>query len=768
MMKRVMPAAALLLAACGGGGGGGGDTGTDDGVDAVDTLPPPTALVMISIRAVAVTDTSAVVSWYTYVETTSQVDWGPDDGYGESSPLDGAMVQDHRVGIRGLDPDTVYHFGVRSSTPGLGEAASEDHSFRTLPDGCDTGDAFHVDAASAGGDGTTWEGAWTSVEDVDWSGIGAGDCVLVREGRYAGRLRVQGSGEEGSPILVRPSGPAVLLGGVRVDEGVHDVAIRGFELTHEDPSTRGPGVELSGDRIEMGDCYLHHTSGVFSGGTGNLVVGNLVWFAEGVAMTVAGADSALEDNDVSHSVCFFAGDADASRFFGERNAIRANFFHDVLDEDSPDCHPHCDCFQTYSVNPGEAAHDIAIEDNYCFNICGQMFMGEGILADDTHADIAFRGNVLERVGAVAMNAGGIRNLAFEHNTWVDSGLGAIGISDCPGASVRSNLFVANPYSYGCTDCSPDYNWIWPWDCHMDSFDEPHGTYGVDPLLVDPVNHDYRPAPGSPACTAGEGGTHVGALACDDVTACWDLDADGYGMPTSGFCDHPEEDCDNSDDEVNPGRAEECDGKDNDCDGLRDEDCAAPGPVLELHLDGTGADSSESGFAPAWEGSPSWDAGHEGQAASFDGSADGSYIVIGDDPRLCGMGLLTISVWARKASSAGGTILLKHVYYTLGVGSDSIDAYVQTDGTGGIDLDVYGLDAIDDTEWHHYVMGYDSRTGTAELLVDGEVVSTGTGTGFVRYDPCDPRDLYVGKDPWGDTFDGQIDELVVYDAIPEAP
>jgi hypothetical protein len=106
-------------------------------------------------------------------------------------------------------------------------------------------------------------------------------------------------------------------------------------------------------------------------------------------------------------------------------------------------------------------------------------------------------------------------------------------------------------------------------------------------------------------------------------------------------------------------------------------------------------------------------------------------------------------------------VLKHVYYTLGLGADSIDAYVQTTG-GGIDLDVYHFAAIADTAWHDYAIRYDSRTGAAELRVDGEVAATGSGSGFVRWDACDPRDLVIGKNPWGDTFAGEIDELALYD------
>lgn len=128
-----------------------------------------------------------------------------------------------------------------------------------------------------------------------------------------------------------------------------------------------------------------------------------------------------------------------------------------------------------------------------------------------------------------------------------------------------------------------------------------------------------------------------------------------------------------------------------------------------------------------------------------------------------MGLLTISVWAKKNSGTGGTIFLKHVCYILAVGADTINSYIQTD-TGQIDLDVYGAAAIDDTEWHHYEITYDSRTGQAELSVHGAVLASGTGSGRVRWNPCDLRDISVGRDPWGDSFDGLIDELVLYDTV----
>ena len=762
MTTHRLPVLGLLLLAipgCGGGGGAALDAGPPD------AMVPPSRLVLASVRVVALTSTSAVLGFYTYYPASSQAELGVAASYGTTTPEDPTPVQVHTVAVDGLTPATGYHFRVTARAGEL-TATSADQTFTTLPDHCATGTASYLDAAApAGGDGSSWATAWRSPADVAWGGLGAGDCLLVQAGSYGDALAVHGSGAAGDPLLVFPVGPAVLTGGLRIDGS--DVVVRGFEVTNLDPASRGEGVELTGDRVQVLDLYLHDTAGVTTDGDGNRVDNCLLHFAEGVAMVLAGTNSVLSGNDVSRSVCPFSGDADASRFFGEDNAIRGNFFHDVLAEDSPDCHPHCDCFQTYAVNPGEVAHRITIEDNVCYNICGQMFMGEGILADDTHSDITFRGNVFERVGAIAMNAGGISNLRLERNTWVRSGLGAIAFSDAPGASLSSNLFYENPYSYGCDGCTVDYDWIFPGDCHMDAFTEAHGVSGSDPILEDPANHDFRPAPGSPACAAGESGGAVGALACDPVTGCHDEDGDGFGRPTSTFCAGGGEDCDDADADVHPGLAEACDGKDNDCDRLVDEDCAAPTrPLLALSFEGTLADSSPLAFAPTWQdGQGGFVAGHVGQALSLPGGGGGAYVLVGEDPRLKGMGMLTVDVWARKRSAGGGgAIVLKHVYYSLGVSGDTVDAYVQTDA-GQVGLNVYHLAAVADTAWHHYVLRYDARAGQGQLQVDDVVVSTAAGSGFVRADPCDARDLYIGKDPWGNAFDGEIDELMIYDWTP---
>ncbi|MBI4956128.1 MAG: right-handed parallel beta-helix repeat-containing protein [Myxococcales bacterium] len=757
----------VLPAACSSG---------DDEVAAQTPPPPPPPppdgpaaadAGMMSVRVLAVSTTSGILSWYSFAPASTQADWGLDGSYGTTTTLVPGLVTQHFVPLTGLAPDTTYHFRVRSVDGAGIERVSVDHAFTTLPDTCATGTDHYVDAAVAtSGDGSSWATAWQGPAEVAWGALAPGDCVNFRAGTYTDAVVVQASGAAGSPLVLKPHGPVFLSAGVQVPAGSSHVRLQGFEVsTTALGSPDGLGVWVEGDHVEVLDNYVHHTAylaGISVGGSFATVRNNLVYFAEGIAFVVAGSDNLVDDNDASHSVCFEVGDADASRFFGTRNVLSHNFFHDVVPEDTPGASPHCDCFQTYAVNPGEVAQDITIENNYCFNIGGQMFMGEGLLAEDSHHDITFRGNVFDTVGAIAFNGGGIRNLVVHHNTFVHTGLGAVNVQ-VDGGSLTSNLFYENPYAYACDGCTMvDYNLVWPFDCHMD-FAETNGTYGVDPVVLDPAGHDFRPAPGSRACSAGPEGGHVGAYPCSEPTGCWDPDADGYGRPASGACPHPEEDCDNGNAAVHPGAAEACNARDDDCNGLRDEDCPSPEPVLSLAFEGDLVDASPNQMPAAWTaGAGSYAAGHTGQAISIAGGSS-PWVVVPEDPKLGGMSLLTVSVWAKKNGATGGQLFLKHVTYALGIGADSVRAYVNAEG-GQADLAVYGGVPIDDTAWHHYALTYDARTGRARLLVDGAEVSSATTAGRVRFDPCDPREVNIGGDPWGDAFDGLIDDFVVYDAL----
>jgi len=103
----------------------------------VSTAPPPvpdsTAPVITDVSASSQTETSAVVTWTTNEAGTSQVEYGRTAQYGSTTVLDEELVATHSVTLSGLQPNTVYHFRVKSSDEAENEALSGDYVFATPP-----------------------------------------------------------------------------------------------------------------------------------------------------------------------------------------------------------------------------------------------------------------------------------------------------------------------------------------------------------------------------------------------------------------------------------------------------------------------------------------------------------------------------------------------------------------------------------------------------------------------------------------------------------
>jgi hypothetical protein len=83
-----------------------------------------------------------------------------------------------------------------------------------------------------------------------------------------------------------------------------------------------------------------------------------------------------------------------------------------------------------------------------------------------------------------------------------------------------------------------------------------------------------------------------------------------------------------------------------------------------------------------------------------------------------------------------------------------DVYGENDS---VSLPADGL-ANADTEWHLYVLTYDGAVAT--LWLDGIAVESAPFTGRVARNV--DRAVQIGGDPWGASFDGQIDEIRIYD------
>ena len=75
--------------------------------------------------------TTATISWLTNENSDSFIEFGPTASYGNTQGIINA-VTNHSVDLVGLDPDTTYHFRVRSTDPATNIAVGNDFTFKTL------------------------------------------------------------------------------------------------------------------------------------------------------------------------------------------------------------------------------------------------------------------------------------------------------------------------------------------------------------------------------------------------------------------------------------------------------------------------------------------------------------------------------------------------------------------------------------------------------------------------------------------------------------
>ncbi|MCP4122893.1 MAG: hypothetical protein GY751_14170, partial [Bacteroidetes bacterium] len=93
----------------------------------IDTSQPT-----ISNISVVERQSSVSVTWSTNKKATSQVEYGSTNSYGFMTQVDNRKVNEHRVKITGLTPETTCHFRVRSDD-GCIEVVSQDSTFTTTP-----------------------------------------------------------------------------------------------------------------------------------------------------------------------------------------------------------------------------------------------------------------------------------------------------------------------------------------------------------------------------------------------------------------------------------------------------------------------------------------------------------------------------------------------------------------------------------------------------------------------------------------------------------
>jgi len=93
-----------------------------------DTTPP----LITNVSARDFTETATTITWSTDEPATSQVEYGMTISYGSTTPLDESLVTSHSVSLSGLEPNTTYHFKVRSKDSSGNEAISGNYTSTTI------------------------------------------------------------------------------------------------------------------------------------------------------------------------------------------------------------------------------------------------------------------------------------------------------------------------------------------------------------------------------------------------------------------------------------------------------------------------------------------------------------------------------------------------------------------------------------------------------------------------------------------------------------
>jgi len=91
---------------------------------------PPSTLVITNVQTGSITTAGSQVVWTTNIPANSSVDYGTTIAYGNSTPVDSAMVTSHQVTLSGLAAGTTYYYQV-NSTDSKGNHGHGGNGFKT-------------------------------------------------------------------------------------------------------------------------------------------------------------------------------------------------------------------------------------------------------------------------------------------------------------------------------------------------------------------------------------------------------------------------------------------------------------------------------------------------------------------------------------------------------------------------------------------------------------------------------------------------------------
>lgn len=371
-------------------------------VDYTFSMPDTIAPTISDVTVSGITENSATVTWTTNEPATSQVEYGKTIDYGLSTPLKEGLVTSHSVNLIGLEPNTTYHFIVKSKDATDNEGVSEDYTFMTMKPTQQVGGVISTNIV------------WT--QDYDY---------IVSTNIVVG---------EGVTLSIEPG-----------------VTIR-FEY--------GKAMQVNGELIARGteDEYILFTSNQVSPTPGDWV--NILFTDSSVDATFDGQDHYVSGSILQWCTVEYGGRNDASAVkmsdsspFIDSCTIRDNASNGICinapDDDlviTNNTISNNSLSTPYEYNEGGAgifaySHSVTISDNTITNntcyfpACGggiYIFFGSAVITDNTIAN-NLSGNLAGGVYAYSCTA------TISGNTIIGNGAGTSGGGVC----ARSTVTISN-------------------------------------------------------------------------------------------------------------------------------------------------------------------------------------------------------------------------------------------------------------------------------------------------------------------------------------
>ncbi len=175
-----------------------------------DITPPVISGVGIS----GIMEIRATIKWETDELATSQVEYGRSDAYGSIAVLYKQMNTSHSVSLSGLEPNTTYHFRVKSEDEVGNEVLSRDYTFVTLKPATEVGGIISSDI--------TWTKADSPYVITSTVQIPSGVTLTIEPGvtiskpisgdmfLLMGTIRAHGTAQE--PIVFDGGGNSTIVG----------------------------------------------------------------------------------------------------------------------------------------------------------------------------------------------------------------------------------------------------------------------------------------------------------------------------------------------------------------------------------------------------------------------------------------------------------------------------------------------------------------------------------------------------------------------------